>query len=378
MLKPETYRLEAVIGELFTARTEWDADLAAAWHIRALETLHQLKKRIASSFLNAPKDTALRRHLHYHQSLLTELSDRLFKRLNDRATAPGHDHAHVAHLLEDIEASLRKAQRYFSGFFDDLHPLTRYRQQQQLGQLRLRLNALQSPYDDPELVSLLGVISRSLEQLLAGDEYVQPSYQDEFQVNRFLALTSRTLAAPGINAAALFDRLYLENFNSSPFAEWYQQQLLHALSVTDPQGRDSKLAAEAQRLSITGNRPRAAFDRQREDITETLPAWLSRLRDRDPSQGKGDSAAYRLPLDLSVAQFGHFLRLCYLTGCFHEQNISEVLRFFVQHFTSKKQDHISAKSLAKAFYGAEQTTAASSRAWLQRMIDHINKKYFPK
>jgi hypothetical protein len=39
--------------------------------------------------------------------------------------------------------------------------------------------------------------------------------------------------------------------------------------------------------------------------------------------------------------------------------------------------NISFKSFARAFYGADQTTAAVVRDFLQRMINYINKIYFP-
>jgi hypothetical protein len=85
----------------------------------------------------------------------------------------------------------------------------------------------------------------------------------------------------------------------------------------------------------------------------------------------------QFPLNLSVPQFALFVRICYKTACFPVENVARITRFFSEHFTTKKQPHISPKSFGRAFYNLDQSAAAVVRDFLQKMLNYLNKTYFP-
>jgi hypothetical protein len=112
--------------------------------------------------------------------------------------------------------------------------------------------------------------------------------------------------------------------------------------------------------------------------TADLTHWHGQLTAiRRPETGFAGEPE-QLALTLPVPQFALFIRLFQLAGCFREANLARIHRFFTTHFTSKRQDHISPKSFAKAFYGADQSTAAMVRGALQQMLQFIDQHYFPK
>jgi len=367
--------LETVIGELFIADNHGHPEFSARWHSRALQALAGFENNIVRRYFSSIKDQALRRYMRYYQLTLTGLSNRLYYfTARDSATA-----ALVGAVLEKIESVLVDLKRTFSDAFDLECAVTLYSHQFYTEKLHQVLGEFEGIRTDEALLSLLGVIRNSLRDHLHISLALRPGYIELEQIQRFAALVLLFAAEPETDARKLFYRLYTENFNLSGLVEWYQDQLLAELKGLTREERERRLAEEEAKLLKTGIPPRVPFDKRRGPISETLLDWLARIRSHSTGAYlRTDTPLLRLALDLSVAQLGLFLRLCYFTGCFHEHNISAVLRFFSQHFTSKKQNQVSLKSLAKAFYGAEITTAAANRAWLQRMIDHLNKKYFPK
>jgi hypothetical protein len=82
-------------------------------------------------------------------------------------------------------------------------------------------------------------------------------------------------------------------------------------------------------------------------------------------------------LNLSVAQIACFIKLFYDEGIFINASITDILKFVVVHYRSKRQQQISYGSLSKEYYSISQVTAAVLKDYLSRMIAKINKHYFP-
>lgn len=109
-------------------------------------------------------------------------------------------------------------------------------------------------------------------------------------------------------------------------------------------------------------------------ITEELSFLISRV------QASGMETVYpaeKYPLDLSVAHLGCLLKVFCDGGQPGNRNLTRLFHFVTTHFSTKKQENISARSLSKAYYGTTQVTAAKVQGMLQQMISGINRKYFP-
>jgi hypothetical protein len=90
-----------------------------------------------------------------------------------------------------------------------------------------------------------------------------------------------------------------------------------------------------------------------------------------------ESNADKMTLNQSVAQIGCLTRLLYEESYYTSQSVTDIFKFLVRHYRSKKQQQISVGSLSKEYYAVNQVTAAVVRDLLQRMIARLNKNYFP-
>lgn len=84
----------------------------------------------------------------------------------------------------------------------------------------------------------------------------------------------------------------------------------------------------------------------------------------------------KMLVNLSVAQIGCLLKLAYEAGLFPNVTVSELIRSVVLYCRTKKQLHISARSLSKEYYSVTQVTAATCRELLDQLIKRIDKIYF--
>ncbi|QXV66795.1 hypothetical protein INP83_06835 [Mucilaginibacter sp. 21P] len=355
------------MGELLISATDWQADQLASWRDRMLKAIEDLQKRLSGQFLNALKEQPLKRYLHFHQRYLIHLSDRLTDLRSQSAGLSSTIANVINEVLEGIEKVLDNAKEHFGEGFDLSASVSLYHKERS-AQIRYSFSI---PNCDQRTYGLLEAVANTLNELTEPNTQRKPTYYEMLFAHKISSIIAQLLTMTAIDSRLLFDRLYMENFNAPAFALWYQQDVLESISGLDGAARKQFLNQEINRLLLTGIPPRQGFHEDRLSINEELTRWVVKVATLDTG------AVQQLPLDLSVTQIGLFIRLCQQTGCFHEQSISGLLRFFVRHFTSKKQTHISQKSLAKAFYNADQTTAATCRAWLQRMIDQINKRYFP-
>lgn len=372
--KRDIQELEVIIGAVVSLSANANAD--GKWAQKALVVIKEMDQKIQTHYLNALKDEPLRRQVRFFQALLTRQSDQLFSRgvVMDKTNAEG---AALQTVLEGIEAVLKKQKSMYGSFFDVSQPVSHYF----LSLLRADLKFLfqnlyeELPESGGEIKELLDAIRIALEQLMIAEHGNRPSYEDLKHITYFMQML--TNAGKHSDALITFHNLMKENLNAPEVIAWYQKTTLATFSVLNEHEQRSFIEAEEHKWLSVAVSP-IQLNAHLPNGPEQLLAWLSKLKHQKVLDDHITGRTDRLPLSLSVAQFGLFLRLCYLTGCFHEQNISELLRFFIRHFNSKKQEHISKQSLAKAFYSAEFSTAVSGRAWLQRMIDHLNKKYFPK
>ncbi|MES2275993.1 MAG: hypothetical protein V4592_08220 [Bacteroidota bacterium] len=84
-----------------------------------------------------------------------------------------------------------------------------------------------------------------------------------------------------------------------------------------------------------------------------------------------------LGLDLSVAHLACLLRVNFLEGTYGKASLQEVFHFTATHYYTRRQAHISEKSLAKEYYSVSQVTAAVVRDQLLKQVARINREFFP-
>lgn len=85
--------------------------------------------------------------------------------------------------------------------------------------------------------------------------------------------------------------------------------------------------------------------------------------------------AKRTLINLSVAQFGLFIRMQIEKGLLAKENVGELFAFFARHFYTPNTDFISAESLQKKSSDVEHATARKMKSYLISMLNWLNTNY---
>jgi hypothetical protein len=343
LLKSELTRLEKYVQEL----PEEQVTLVK-------EECNRLKAIWVQELFKPVKEDVLTRYLQFHQAGIITLSDAI----GDRPE-----------VQQELEQLIIFLQQSLYQYFDADHPVTTYFLRQVRGEVDGFLLSVEMKSKPVYLEkSLVDCIYTSIKDRVGEDL----SYRKAELLLHFISLMREHLQIfSSSTTEALANLLYQANFNSPSFFRWFQQFLkkqMAEISGNLDSWIDDKIA-ELEELRPDKLKP---FDTEHTPIDHALLNWLH-LQKTD----HGTNLTEQIGLNFSVAQFALFIRLFQLAGCFRENNLAKIQRFFSAHFTTKKQAHISLKSFARYFYCADQSTAAVVRDVFKRMIAHIDKHYFP-
>jgi hypothetical protein len=335
----------------------------------------EMKQRMINEVFGPAKDHVIRRYVQFHQAGLITLSDMIFQQVRkvDVPMIPGKSELLIS-ALNTLQQLLDFMGQQFYPHFDVLHGISQYASDIISNNFRTKVEMLAPLLEgQPIDPSLITVFYKSMEECL--DQLrIQPiSYEQANYMDQLLKLVHFETDEKTIGTERFTSLLYRQNFNSTYFESWYRKYHLSLHNGQSAYEGASAIEPVIKELGICVNR-RPIDVLLREWITATLS---SNSEPSKPARAL-ESKISRLPLVLSVPQLALFVRLCYLEGCFQISNISNIMRFFTDHFESKKQPKVSLKSFNRAFYTSDQGTAAIVRDFLQRMIVMIDKVYFPK
>ncbi|MCR8560359.1 hypothetical protein KXD93_22085 [Mucilaginibacter sp. BJC16-A38] len=389
MLKSELFQLEKLIGEIVNYYEISDSE--ASLKEVGTKTAHLagicegLRLKWVRELFSSVKETIILRYVQYHQAGIISLSDVVY------AEIPGLNENRYSQQLNNfynetinqLEGLLQFLEKSFYKYYDFDHvvsaELCRRESENILNLLKEVISKLVRAGIDQRLIEgLKTAISEKIDNALqSGISYRQVSY-----LSGILNLIRARTLRGDFNTDVLAQLLYHQNFNSYYFERWYQSLLTSTIANASKKNKDIVIQKELETLQSRFVEHGKSFHHELPAINDSLIAWLGlqyigiqQLSAKITGKMNGHD---RMPLNFSVAQFGLFIRLCYLEGCFHVNNISGILRFFSFHFETKKQLNISLKSFRRAFYGGDQATAAVVRDYLQRMLNLIDKTYFPR
>jgi hypothetical protein len=384
LLRSELYELEKSVGALINYSTYGltDYQKPIVEQVNYIKTLcTELKKKWTQELFSSAKEQIIKRYVQYHQSGITDLSDKVSKvipglNLSDELrNSLLENYRQLKSELENILDFLRKQ---FYQYFDIDHKATIYC----CDLLKSALNnsiAHQNLYQSKTISnSLLEVILTSVTDIVDEGIFSGISYRHVEQVHNLLRLIQQSLQVDTpITTDTLVRTLYQQNFNSLHFFNWFQSYVSWAVAaITNKKEKQNYLGEQIKTYAEIFVSPEKSFQPELSSTNIYIIGWLE--------EQLGTGAKHRLvrtveqfPLNLSVPQFALFVRIFYKTGCFASENVALITRFFTDHFTTKKQSHISRKSFGRAFYSLDQSAAAVVRDFLQKMINYLNKTYFP-
>ncbi len=368
MLKSELNELQGVVNALLQHSSAQDTMFRDDLLQEINRISDELIQRWTGNYFGISKDHVISRYIRYHQAGITRLSNRLF--------ASGHSGPSVASSA--LEALLTYLRTYFYREYDHSVSVTDFCiDDWSMGLHEKRISVQDGWHPGSDERKLADAVFGWLEHISSGPFKRRLSYATMETVKEFTGSLMR-LSGRAAKAREIFELLVEYKVDIAEASGWYKAYISNELHSLSKSGKKSFIDQEIAKFESLQPKVDVAQS-GKTAMPGQLLAWLQELKgDRQPAPIVSAGDYQKVALNLSVAQFGLFLRLCYLEGCFHEDNISAMLRFFSSRFTSKRQDHISFKSLGRAFYHSEQKHAAYVRGWLQQMIMLIDQRYFPQ
>jgi hypothetical protein len=386
LVKSELYQLEKLIGNILNDEPGPGKEQQFSEQVKSiLVYCESLKEKWTHELFHSVKEPVAARYVQYHQAGVTSLSNLVSLKIPAGYFKGIEDQIHQLYLMivSHLEDLLRFLKQGFYKYFDHDYPVSIDYCRERCEKVRLLVAeltiSLQHSGVDEALVS---AISSSFTHKLADAKQSGISYRQLDYCSALPGITIQLLRdRPDIDTMGIAHELYRQNFNSYYFCQWYQGYYGSRINSAAENKKETVIRNEIKQLQLIFVKLQQIFEPELLPVHEQLIPWLQQLLPgqsgltlKQPLKMNGHE---RMPLKFSVTQFAFFVRLCYLEGCFPVNNISDILRFFTRNFETKKQLNVSFKSFARAFYGANQATAAVVRDFLQRMINHINKTYFP-
>ncbi|MXV50361.1 hypothetical protein GS399_05200 [Pedobacter sp. HMF7647] len=377
----------------------YESDLSAAgqresWERELDRECSRLKALWTGILFDVLKDRLLERYIQFNQTRLIDLCNLVQADLGEtsKKAAPAFvsDHRHLGEkYLSALFDLLNFIERYFTKFFNqDLEVPRAY--------LALSLNEMRETIRQIDETMLNRQIDLHLQECirayLKGCGEAGPrlalTYRQLIYLKTFVEELNGDLAAePTVNInLRLARKLVYLNFNQLSFFAYCQDMIRAEADDSDMyEHQQAVYLRYLTSLKSTQTKPDVFYHKDWPSVKHMLESWL-----QDEVTAVGILISNQLPqgavlpakidkaaLNLSVAQLACLLRMMVEEQVFLSDNVSELFRFIAAHYRSKRQEHISAGSLSKEFYGISQVTAANVLGLLQRMSSRINKHYFP-
>jgi len=385
LLRSELYELEKSVGAIINENRTVNPDgyqKQIADQVTHVETLCSgLKRKWTHEFMSNVKEQVIKRYVQFHQAGIVQLSDevsRVVPALNISDEIRVFELESYRQVNAALENVLEFLHRQFYKYFDIDHQATAY---------HCRLLGSKIAAFEPEFKvstnsqvddSLIAAMLTSVSEIVAEGMISGISYRQADQCLNFVRMTHHLLSlSTKTTTESLAHALYQQNMNSLHFFEWYKGYFLSRLNTLASQkAKHDFISAQIKTFAGIFVSPEKALQPELPGTDAYIISWLQELTGASP-ETKSNKPSVQFPLNLSVPQFALFIRIFYKTGCFPVENVAMITRFFTEHFTTKKQPHISHKSFGRAFYSLDQSAAAVVRDFLQKMLNYLNKTYFP-
>ncbi len=347
----------------------------------------KLKEKWIQGIFSSTREQVIARYIQFHQAGITRLSNDLSVRLAAIDFPEKDQHSQglfYQEILIELELLLFFLWHECRPYFDLNYPVSLFHGKQQYDQVLEKLTVMETRARSIIDQSLLSVVSLSVKESAEEAIHTGISYRQLSRNIDLLRLMDRIFwKNPETSRMQLADLLYKNNLNTLRFFRWFRDHCLDQLhELPDRKDKEKWLHAEIKRLEVLFVDPKKPFEPELPAIDQQILPWLRLQLENTPrkmsKKTDGANGNGPMPLVLSVTQFAMFVRVFQQTGCFSVQQAAKIIRFFSRHFTTKRQSDISIKSFNHAFYSMDQSAAAVVRDYLQKMINYVNKTYFPK
>lgn len=322
-------------------------------------------------FSNTPEDTLVR-YFHYHLDIISTISNTL---------SNSHDSETNVLLQNELLALIDHLRKYHFNYFneDAIAPIAYHQRsiEQWSEDVRLLKSKLKKAQISAELKTSVCKWVEELNEINYSRRYSfrEISYS-KYIIEQMLLIDIFSDKADN----NLISFLSSANFNHLAFLVYRQNKIrqeLEAFICLDD--KINYLHHQKATVASVPEVKHVVYNISWPSLKIMLGDWLQEeilLTEKSLSK-RSEVAIPKIPLKMSVAHLSCLIRLLYEESVFATQNLQFIFKGFAGHYQSKRQAVISPGSLSKEFYSIDQHTAARVRDLLQRMVQRINRNFFP-
>ncbi|HEX7846602.1 MAG TPA: hypothetical protein VF476_12445 [Chitinophagaceae bacterium] len=209
------------------------------------------------------------------------------------------------------------------------------------------------------------------------------SYRDIAYYKKFIAGMSAFIigATEEYITGPLIEKLIELNFNHLDLFGFHQEKLKSHFADLEGNEAISMIRRLLLNIPYQEQKQTLRLDLRWPSLSMMLTNWLtSELNAWEVSTVHAfpvTESKHKLPFLLPVAHLACLIRLFAKEHIFGEMTLTDIFDFFATNCSSKRQRIISAGGISKEYYNKSQVVAAEMRDILTRMINRINRDYFP-
>lgn len=395
-LKYELEELESIISDSLPEAREsnhpFSGDESEGLKKRLGEEVERIKKKFVHEVFAFGDERHLERYIQFHQQELIRITDELSNR-NKEFTLT--DRSGISHFVELVHNAYHSAEellvfieQHFTKYFDQdtkapesYITLAGSDVVKSLASLRDRLRKLDA---DPNLVELALAPVKNFIENIPGNQitYRKIIYVKEVQKEL------RRLISSGKKENELDEELRLVlmylNYNSIKYFRYYTNHISSLLGDIDSSSaRIERLSYILKIINQSQVKPGVGYNHTMRALKEQVSDWVSeeifylekiyQLNMKHSQANEAMDEDFKLRTEMPVAQLAYLLRIFVEIRIIHNQNVSELIRFFSRFFLTKRLESISYESFRVRYYNTEDSTKRNIRSMLLSMVDYINK-----
>ncbi len=369
MLRNELQEIENL---LFAIRLS-DSNAIAEMDISVL--CSRIRRGWEEAAFSGRPDYSLVRYFHYQLKGISKISDTLFRLPGEQDT--GGAQGELLALIDHMEI-------YYAPYFDaDARLPAAYHQKFACG-LSANVKMISGRLQTSKLSnSLKTCLFNWLDELSAIGCHERYAFRSltyfEKMINGLLGIDLRETGAED----QLISLLSRSNFNHLAFFAYRQDMMRGIFEGLIPAEKLRYLRLQKAAVLSCPVANHLIYDAGWPSLKTMVDDWLreeiglAELELRNEDEAGVGGHLPKLHVELSVAHLACLIRLFVEESVFGKQNLKIIFKCFAGYYQTKRQPIISPGSLSKEYYSIDQHTAARMRDLLQKMVQRINRNFFP-
>ena len=360
------------------------------------EEVERIKRSFQLFLFNTECEIRIENVIQHHQAQIISLANQIIKCI-DKVEAPRKDQvsdeqtkANLCKVIyESLEELLTFFETYFSKYFNQDEKIPSTYAQMARKEIIENLKLIEAEAKEKELDStLLNIL------LYPAKDFVDDPSKRNVTFRRLIYLKQLTrdlimILRKQTKATYTDDvclHLFYLNFNSYYFLTYTTDKISNEVrELTTLVDQVERLSFWIKLLNQNQVKPGFALKTERLSIQEQLGIWLSEeihfIEKKKqltfmmpPSMPLAKTESFKVNTILSVPQLAYLIRLSKEAGLITNQNQTELLRFFAEHFSSAKNKNVSSESLRVKYYSVERSSVRSVETILERMVAYSKKE----